>query len=56
LVQACGSFLVLIPGVLLVLGLSGAFFVDCVVSIGLAVKLGLFPVHFWVIAVARSLV
>jgi len=56
LVQACGSFLVLIPGVLLVLGLSGAFFVVCVVSIGLAVKLGLFPVHFWVIAVARSLV
>jgi len=56
LVQACGSFLVLVPGILLVLGPSYTFIVDLLVSFGLAVKLGLFPVHQWVASVARSLV
>jgi len=55
LVQACGSFLVLIPGVLFLLGLSYSFLVDFLLSAGLAIKLGLFPVHFWVAIVSRSL-
>jgi formate hydrogenlyase subunit 3/multisubunit Na+/H+ antiporter MnhD subunit len=55
LVQACGSFLVLLPGLLLVIGLCYTFVRDAIVSFGLAVKLGLFPVHFWVVSVARSL-
>lgn len=55
LVQACGSFLVLIPGLLLSMGLCYTFFSDAIISFGLAVKLGLFPVHFWVVSVARCL-
>jgi len=55
LVQACGSFLVLLPGLLLSAGLCYSFMAEAIVSFGLAVKLGLFPVHFWVVTVARSL-
>lgn len=55
LVQACGSFLVLLPGLLLSAGLCYAFIAEAILSFGLAVKLGLFPVHFWVVRVTRSL-
>jgi len=55
LVQACGSFLVLLPGLLLSAGLCYAFVAEAILSFGLAVKLGLFPVHFWVVRVTRSL-
>jgi len=56
LVQACGSFLLLTSGLLLAFGVNSGFVCDCALSLGLAVKLGLFPVHFWVVLVSRLVV
>jgi NADH:ubiquinone oxidoreductase subunit 2 (subunit N) len=55
LIQACGSFLLLISGLLLVFGPGNVFICDSLFALGLAVKLGLFPVHFWVVVVSRSI-
>jgi len=54
LIQACGSFLILISGIAITLSPTERL-ASLLLSVGLAIKLGLFPVHLWVVTVSHAI-
>ena len=56
LVQAIGSFLILIPGIMAKLASFAMMPTEAIASVGIMAKLGLAPVHLWVILVAENLI